>query len=80
VSDGRIPPSEDAAILLTVHPAPSDEELAALAGAIATLRRRPAAIDEGGQTPRLDRSRWALAGRRDAMRGLDRDEDASSRV
>lgn len=80
MSDGRIHRSEDAAILLAVHPAPNDEELAALAGAIATLRRRPAATGEGGQAPRPNRSRWALAGRKDAMRGLDRDEDASSRA
>jgi hypothetical protein len=80
VSDGRIPPSEDTAIRLIVQPAPSDEELAALAGAIAALRRQPA-VDAGrGHSARPVLSRWALAGRRDAMRGIGRDGDESSRA
>lgn len=73
------PPTDDAAIRLSVHPAPADEELAAIVGAIVALgcpSGEAGAAGPGRPVP----SRWALAGRREAMRGLDRDDDTGSRA
>ena len=72
-------PADDPAIRLSVHPAPADEELAAIVGAIGTLRRRAAEADAAGPDRPVP-SRWAIAGRREAMRGLDRDDDTGSRA
>ncbi|MGC4191168.1 MAG: hypothetical protein QM589_08375 [Thermomicrobiales bacterium] len=61
---------------LVVQPEPTDEEMAAIASAVMVLRRQVVASMGSGisETPTPVSSRWAIAGRREAMRGLDRDE------
>jgi hypothetical protein len=59
---------------LVVTPAPTDEELAAIVAAVTMWSQRRS--DPGASAPLegAQPSRWAMAGRREATRGLDRDE------
>lgn len=60
-------------VRLMVHPEPTAEELAAIVGAVTVLRARTGAGEPVADTgPK--RSRWASAGRREAMRGIDRED------
>jgi len=58
-----------------IHPAPSDEELAAIVAAVSVLRGKAAPAEGGGNLIRPELSRWARAGRLEAMRGLGCDGD-----
>lgn len=55
--------------VVRIHPEPTEEEAAVIVAAIHVLGSRV----EPGESPKPERSRWAEAGRREAMRGLDDD-------
>ena len=60
----------DIALSISIVPEPTDDEAEAVAAVLAILRRVPS---EAATAPKI-RSRWAQAGRRAALRGLERDE------
>ncbi|MGB3328021.1 MAG: hypothetical protein WBA46_03650 [Thermomicrobiales bacterium] len=65
-------------VRLTIEPEPTAQELAAIVGAVTALRRATFPGSGAGTAPRPDAagpSRWAMAGRLEAMRGLAADED-----
>jgi hypothetical protein len=70
-------PGEPITIALSrsIVPEPTDDEAEAVAAVLAILRRVPA---EAATPPKV-RSRWAQAGRRAALRGLERDESGWGR-
>lgn len=65
-------------VRITIEPEPTAEELAAIVGAVTALRSSTFPVSGAGPAPQPDAagpSRWAMAGRREAMRGLAADED-----
>jgi hypothetical protein len=65
--------SEDRApIRISITPEPTEEELAAIVSALTVVlaETEPAPPEEP-----LVRSRWATAGRHEAMRGIDRETE-----
>lgn len=61
------PPSSPPPAGWTIRPHPDDDEVAAL---VAVLAGRTGGDDQGDVAPRTNLSRWAMSGRRAALRGL----------
>ncbi|MGC4105588.1 MAG: acyl-CoA carboxylase epsilon subunit [Thermomicrobiales bacterium] len=74
MSGDQVALPNEPSIRISVQPEPTDEELAVIVGAIATLRRPSSGANEASST-RSSPSRWAMAGRREAMRGPDLPHD-----
>jgi Acyl-CoA carboxylase epsilon subunit len=55
--------------VISIHPEPTPEELAAIVSAVTSALRQAATAPEPEMRPT---SRWARQGRLDAMRALDR--------
>jgi hypothetical protein len=66
---------DDQAMVISIKPEPTPEELAAITAAITTAVR---SIAPAVTPPALAPSRWLRQGRRDAMRGIEREEITDS--